>query len=144
MTKLSPSPRRCAESVKLGDPTQARPHIGPVRQQGALRQDPAPDRGGDRGRRDAGHRRPRPRRPGSSRGYYVKPTIFANVNNDMTIAREEIFGPVLAMIPFKDEADAIAIANDTPYGLAGLHADAATSTRARRVARQPPRGQRLS
>ena len=51
-------------------------------------------------------------------GYFVEPTIFANVTNDMTIAREEIFGPVLSVIAFKDEKDAVAIANDTPYGLA--------------------------
>jgi aldehyde dehydrogenase (NAD+) len=50
-------------------------------------------------------------------GYYVKPTVFANVTNDMTIAREEIFGPVLCMLTYKDEPEAIAIANDTPYGL---------------------------
>ncbi len=54
---------------------------------------------------------------GFSRGYYVKPTVFASVNNDMTIAREEIFGPVLVVIPYEDEEDAIRIANDTPYGL---------------------------
>jgi aldehyde dehydrogenase (NAD+) len=50
-------------------------------------------------------------------GYFVKPTVFANVTNDMRIAREEIFGPVLCMLTYEDEADAIAIANDTPYGL---------------------------
>jgi aldehyde dehydrogenase (NAD+) len=50
-------------------------------------------------------------------GYFVKPTVFANVTNDMTIAREEIFGPVLCLLTYEDEADAIAIANDTPYGL---------------------------
>ncbi|MCB8883016.1 aldehyde dehydrogenase family protein [Acidisoma cellulosilytica] len=50
-------------------------------------------------------------------GYFVKPTVFANVTNDMTIAREEIFGPVLCMLTYKDEAEAISIANDTPYGL---------------------------
>jgi aldehyde dehydrogenase (NAD+) len=54
---------------------------------------------------------------GMNRGYYVRPTIFADVTNDMRIAQEEIFGPVLSIIPFDDEADAIAIANDTPYGL---------------------------
>lgn len=54
---------------------------------------------------------------GINRGYFVKPTVFANVNNDMTIAREEIFGPVLCMLPYKDDEDAITIANDTPYGL---------------------------
>ncbi|MCV6587405.1 MAG: aldehyde dehydrogenase family protein [Marinobacterium sp.] len=51
-------------------------------------------------------------------GAYVRPTVFANVNNEMRIAREEIFGPVLSLIPYQDEAEAIAIANDTPYGLA--------------------------
>lgn len=54
---------------------------------------------------------------GVNRGYYIRPTVFADVNNQMRIAREEIFGPVLCLIPFDDEAEAIAIANDTPYGL---------------------------
>lgn len=53
------------------------------------------------------------------KGYFVEPTIFANVNNNMTIAREEIFGPVASVIPFEDEEEAISIANDTPFGLAG-------------------------
>jgi betaine-aldehyde dehydrogenase len=58
-------------------------------------------------------------RPASiGKGYYVEPTIFYDVNNSAKIAREEIFGPVAAVIPFKDEADAMRIANDTPYGLA--------------------------
>jgi acyl-CoA reductase-like NAD-dependent aldehyde dehydrogenase len=52
-------------------------------------------------------------------GFYVRPTVFGKVRNDMTIAQEEIFGPVLAIIPYKDEEDAIRIANDTVYGLAG-------------------------
>jgi aldehyde dehydrogenase (NAD+) len=56
---------------------------------------------------------------GLNQGYFVKPTVFANVSNDMTIAREEIFGPVLCILPYKDEEDAINIANDTPYGLSG-------------------------
>ena len=54
---------------------------------------------------------------GLNRGYFVRPTVFADVNNDMTIARDEIFGPVLSIIPFEDEADALRIANDTVYGL---------------------------
>ncbi len=53
------------------------------------------------------------------RGWYVSPTVFAGVSNDMRIAREEIFGPVLAVIPYEDEADAVRIANDSDYGLAG-------------------------
>ena len=56
---------------------------------------------------------------GLSTGYYVKPTVFANVTNNMTIAREEIFGPVLSILGYKDEDDAVAIANDTDYGLSG-------------------------
>jgi betaine-aldehyde dehydrogenase len=52
------------------------------------------------------------------RGYYVEPTIFANVSNSDRIAREEIFGPVASVIPFEDEKDAVKIANDTPFGLA--------------------------
>jgi aldehyde dehydrogenase (NAD+) len=61
-----------------------------------------------------------PGRPdGLSAGYYVKPTVFANVTNDMTIAREEVFGPVLTILGYKDIEHAIQIANDTEYGLAG-------------------------
>ncbi len=61
-----------------------------------------------------------PGRPaGIDKGYFVKPTVFSEANNDMTIAREEIFGPVLTMIPYDTEEEAIQIANDTPYGLAG-------------------------
>tara|TARA_Y100000588_G_scaffold96504_1_gene104552 strand:+ start:10094 stop:11518 length:1425 start_codon:yes stop_codon:yes gene_type:complete len=61
-----------------------------------------------------------PGRPdGIDSGYFVKPTIFSNVTNDMTIAREEIFGPVVSILPYSDEEEAIEIANDTDYGLAG-------------------------
>jgi aldehyde dehydrogenase (NAD+) len=70
---------------------------------------------------------------GISQGFYARPTIFADVRNDMTIAREEIFGPVLVMIAYDDEAEAIAIANDTDYGLAGYIATS-DAERGRRVA----------
>ena len=61
-----------------------------------------------------------PGRPeGLDKGYFIRPTVFSDANNDMTIAREEIFGPVLTMIPYQDEEEAIRVANDTPYGLAG-------------------------
>ena len=56
---------------------------------------------------------------GLNAGYFVKPTVFSDVSNDMTIAREEIFGPVLSILPYKDEDDALSIANDTEYGLSG-------------------------
>ena len=61
-----------------------------------------------------------PGRPeGLDKGYFIRPTVFSGVNNEMTIAREEIFGPVLAMLPYDTEEEAIRVANDTPYGLAG-------------------------
>ena len=70
---------------------------------------------------------------GYETGYFVRPTIFADVKNDMRIAREEVFGPVLAMIPFDTEDEAIAIANDTPYGLAA-YVQTGDAKRAERVA----------
>jgi aldehyde dehydrogenase (NAD+) len=77
-----------------------------------------------------------PGRPaGLDRGYYVKPTVFADVTNDMTIAREEIFGPVLCILGYDDLDDAVAIANDTEYGLAGFVSGADLDT-ARQVARR--------
>ncbi len=72
---------------------------------------------------------------GVNKGFYVRPTVFADVTNDMTIAREEIFGPVITIIGAKDEDDAVRIANDTPYGLAG-YVSAGSVERARKVARQ--------
>lgn len=72
---------------------------------------------------------------GINKGFYVRPTIFADVTNEMTIAREEIFGPVLIIIGAKDEAEAVRIANDTPYGLAG-YVSAGTVEQAKKVARQ--------
>jgi aldehyde dehydrogenase (NAD+) len=72
---------------------------------------------------------------GVNKGFYVRPTVFADVTNDMTIAREEIFGPVIAILGAKDEADAVKIANDTPYGLAG-YVSAGTVEGARKVGRQ--------
>ena len=75
-----------------------------------------------------------PGRPdGINRGFYVKPTVFSNANNDMTIAREEIFGPVLTMIPYDTEEEAIEIANDTEYGLAA-YVQSSDLDRARKVA----------
>ena len=68
---------------------------------------------------------------GLDKGYYVKPTVFANVTNDMTIAREEIFGPVLSIIPYDDEEEAIRIANDTPYGLSAYVSSADHETAVR-------------
>ena len=72
---------------------------------------------------------------GLETGYFVRPTVFANVTNEMTIAQEEIFGPVLSMIPFETEEQAIQIANDTPYGLAAYFSTT-SEERAARVASQ--------
>ena len=70
---------------------------------------------------------------GLAKGYYVKPTVFSDVNNDMTIAREEIFGPVLSIIPYDDDDEAILIANETPYGLSS-YVSSSNIERARIVA----------
>ncbi len=76
-----------------------------------------------------------PGRPqGLDKGYYVQPTVFARVDNDMTIAREEIFGPVLSIIGYEDDADAVRIANDTDYGLSGYVSGEASH--AQQIARQ--------
>ncbi len=123
-----------ASRVEVGDPAREGGHIGPLvselqfnKVQGLIQI--AIDEGA---RLVAGG----PGRPaGMNRGYFVRPTVFADVSNDMTIAREEVFGPVLAMIPFDKEDDAVAIANDTPYGLAA-YVQTADQERARRVARQ--------
>ncbi|WP_170391253.1 aldehyde dehydrogenase family protein [Ruegeria arenilitoris] len=77
-----------------------------------------------------------PGRPdGFNKGYFVRPTVFADANNQMTIAREEIFGPVLTMIPFDSEEEAIEIANDTPYGLTN-YVQTQDGARANRMARR--------
>jgi aldehyde dehydrogenase (NAD+) len=82
-----------------------------------------------------------PGRPaGLNRGYYIRPTIFGGVTRDHTIAREEVFGPVLAIMPYKDEADAIDIANDSIYGLAG-YIQSGNLERAQKVARKIRAGQ---
>ena len=73
--------------------------------------------------------------PGLESGYFVKPTVFVNVKNDMTIAQEEIFGPVLSVITYEDDEDAISIANDTEYGL-HAYISGTDMQRARRVASQ--------
>jgi acyl-CoA reductase-like NAD-dependent aldehyde dehydrogenase len=77
---------------------------------------------------------------GLPKGYYVQPTIFAGVKPEMTIAREEIFGPVISVLAYEDEDDAVRIANDTIYGLAG-GVWSADAQRAERVARRLRTGQ---
>lgn len=107
-----------AGKAKVGDPLDATTRLGPVvnavqfEKINALIQ-----KGIDEGAELVVGGTGRPE--GLSKGYYIKPTVFANVSNDMTIAREEIFGPVLSIIGYKDEADAVRIANDSEYGLSG-------------------------
>ncbi len=110
--------KKAAESIIIGDPTNEATDLGPVvskvqfdKIQGLIQA--GIDEGaelvvGGTGRPD-----------GLDKGYYVKVTVFANANNDMTIAREEIFGPVITIIGYDTEEEAIEIANDTDYGLAG-------------------------
>jgi aldehyde dehydrogenase (NAD+) len=106
-----------ARSLVVGDPTDPATQIGPLvsaRQRDRVEGYIAAGR--DEGAVVAtGGGRPQ----GQPVGWFVEPTVFTNVSNDMTIAREEIFGPVLTVIPFTDERDAIRIANDSDYGLAG-------------------------
>ncbi len=107
-----------AEKTRVGDPTREDTHLGPAAsaQQWQKIQDMI-EAGIDEGATllCGGTGRPE----GLEKGYFVKPTIFTDVSNDMTIAREEIFGPVLVIIPYDDEEEAIRIANDTIYGLSG-------------------------
>lgn len=126
--------KAAAEGQSVGDPSQDGDHIGPLfdqiqfdRVQGMIQ------KGIDEGAKllTGGTGRP----DGFDKGWFVKPTIFADVSNDMDIARQEIFGPVLVIIPFEDEDDAIAIANDTPYGLAA-YLQTGDADRAERVASQ--------
>ncbi len=110
--------RKVTESVVVGDPAAEGTTMGPVvseiqftKIQGLI------EKGVAEGAKvvTGGPGRPE----GIDKGYFIRPTVFSGVNNDMTIAREEIFGPVLAMIPYDTEEEAIRVANDTPYGLAG-------------------------
>jgi aldehyde dehydrogenase (NAD+) len=121
-----------AAMTKVGDPRAEGTEVGPVVSE--LQWNKIQDliqAGIDEGATLAAGGTGRP--DGLDKGYYVKPTVFADVSNDMTIAREEIFGPVLSIIPYTDEDDAIRIANDTLYGLSGC-VSSGDLDRARRVA----------
>jgi len=123
-----------AESVSVGDPAETGDHIGPLANcvQFAKVQRLIAIGIEEDGRLIAGGTgRPRD----LTLGYYVKPTIFADITKEMTIAREEIFGPVLTIMPFDDEEQAVEIANDTPYGLAA-YVQTGSTERLRRVTRQ--------
>jgi aldehyde dehydrogenase (NAD+) len=131
--------KRVTESVITGDPTSEKTNLGPVvsklqfdRVEGYIAKGIAEGAKvviGGAGRPD-----------GLTKGYFVKPTIFSNVRNDMTIAREEIFGPVLCILPYDSEEQAVQIANDTPYGLAA-YVWSRDNLHARRIGAQIRAGQ---
>ncbi len=132
MDEVAAIAAKVADATVVGDPREKGTRVGPVvsevqwnKIQGLIQ------KGIDEGATlvTGGTGKP----DGLDKGYYVKPTVFANVSNDMTIAREEIFGPVLSIIPYDDEDEAIRIANDTPYGLSG-YVSSGDLDRARRVA----------
>jgi aldehyde dehydrogenase (NAD+) len=105
-----------AEVVSIGSASEEGRHIGPVVNEVQFNKIQALiQKGIDEGARVVAGGTGRPN--GMERGFYVQPTVFADVEHDMTIAREEIFGPVLSIIPFDTEEEAIAMANDTVYGL---------------------------
>ena len=109
--------RATAQALKVGDPT-TNPDVGPVASRAQY--DKIQDligKGMAEGATVVAGGLGRPE--GITKGFFVQPTVFANVSNSMTVAREEIFGPVLSIIPYIDIDEAIAIANDTPFGLAG-------------------------
>lgn len=105
-----------ANATKVDHSDKEGPHIGPVVSEAQFNKvQSLIEKGIEEGARLVSGG---PGRPNDlNRGYFVRPTVFADVNNQMTIAREEIFGPVLSIIPFETEQEAIEIANDTPYGL---------------------------
>lgn len=126
--------QRVAQATRVGDPQATETEIGPLsnalqfEKVNGMIQD-AIDAGNELITGGTG-------RPGGlNKGYFARPTAFANVSNDSTIAQEEVFGPVLCIIPYKDEADAIKIANDSPYGLAA-YIESGSLDRARSVARK--------
>ena len=126
--------REAAAGFVVGDPRAETTRLGPVASKRQFEKVQAMIRSGiEEGAELVAGGTGRP--PGLPRGFYVKPTVFANVRNDMRIAREEIFGPVLSILPYADEEEAISIANDSAYGLSGF-VQGADSERAKRVARR--------
>ena len=121
-----------AEATIVGDPTDEKTEVGPLVSEVQWNKVQALiQKGIDEGATLAAGGTGRPQ--GLDKGYFARPTVFAAVSNDMTIAREEIFGPVLSIIPYDDDDDAVRIANDTPYGLSG-YVSSGNIDRARKVA----------
>jgi aldehyde dehydrogenase (NAD+) len=134
MKEVAAIAKTVAEKTKAGDPKAAETTIGPVVNRTQWDKIQALIKKGiDEGATLVAGGPGLPE--GVNKGFYVRPTVFADVTNDMTIAREEIFGPVITILGAKSEADAVQIANDTPYGLAG-YVSAGSTESAKRVGRQ--------
>ena len=134
MAEAAATAKRTAEATKVGDPFAEGTSIGPLASNAQFdKVQRLIEKGIEEGAKLVAGGPGRP--DGVTKGYFVKPTVFADVRNDMTIAREEIFGPVLCIIPYESEEDAIRIANDTPYGLSGF-VTSANRERAARVAKR--------
>ena len=129
-----------AKSFAVGDPLDEKTRLGPLSSQAQLERVRSYIKKGiaEGAELLAGGAEPPEGAPAG--GYYVRPTVFGKVKNSMTIAQEEIFGPVLSIIPYQDEEDAVRIANDSPYGLAGA-VWSGDEARAQRVARRIRAGQ---
>jgi len=126
--------KQAAEATKVGDPFAQDTGIGPLANKAQFdKVQRLIQKGIDEGAKLVAGGPGHP--DGVTRGYFVKPTVFADVDNEMTIAREEIFGPVLCMIPYEDEDDAVRIANDSLYGLSGF-VTAGNLERAHRIAKR--------
>lgn len=126
--------KETADSVRLGSPTSEETQLGPVVSETQYNRIQALiQKGIDEGATlvTGGMGKP----AGLETGYYVRPTVFGNVQPEMTVSREEIFGPVLSIIAYDDEEHAIRIANDTPYGLAA-YVQSGDLSHARKVARR--------
>lgn len=131
--------RQAARSVVLGDVTDDRVMLGPVMNERQYeRVISLIDRTIAEGATVVAGGSERP--SSLSRGYFVQPTVFADVTPDMTAAREEMFGPVVSLIPYDSVEEAIAITNDTPYGLAA-YLQCADLSKAKAIARQLRAGQ---
>ncbi len=134
MAEAAATAKRTAEATKVGDPFAEGTSIGPLASKAQFdKVQRLIEKGIEEGAKLVAGGPGRP--DGLAKGYFAKPTVFADVHNDMTIAREEIFGPVLCIIPYENEEDAIRIANDTPYGLSGF-VTSPNRERAARVAKR--------
>ena len=126
--------KKYTENFEVGDPKKEGEHIGPVISETQYNKiQTLIKKGIDEGAKLVAGGPGKP--PGLDKGYFVKPTVFADVNNNMEVARTEIFGPVLSVIPFETEEEAIEIANDTPYGLTN-YIQTQDSEKVKRVARK--------